>query len=33
VRSTDDGIARTVRGTQYPLGNTRAEKLYFDAGL
>jgi hypothetical protein len=33
VRSTDDRIARTVRDTQYPLGNTRAEKFYLDAGL
>lgn len=30
VRSTDDGIARTVRGTQYPLEGTRPEKLYLD---
>ena len=33
VRSTDDGIARTVRDTSYPLTNTRAEKLHLDAGL
>jgi len=30
VRSTDDGIARTVRDTQYPLSITKAEKLYLD---
>ncbi len=30
VRSTDDGIARTVRDTAYPMNITKAEKLYLD---
>lgn len=30
VRSTDDGIARTVSATQYPLEGTRVDKLYLD---
>ncbi|MFM9972836.1 MAG: CocE/NonD family hydrolase [Burkholderiales bacterium] len=31
VRSMDDGIARTLRDTHYPLSTTRAEKYYLDA--
>jgi len=31
VRSTDDKVARSARGTQYPLEGTKATRLYLDA--